>query len=80
MKDTIIDTTEDLYLEHSQHLVYQSNCSECYNCPPEVELVDGIIQRKLSDVKNITSLISQKLNEDSCEVERERDDYQSNLY
>lgn len=27
---------KDLAWEHSQHFVYEKNCSECYNNPPKV--------------------------------------------
>lgn len=30
----------DNYLEHSQHIIYDIHCSECYNNPPEVVVDD----------------------------------------
>jgi hypothetical protein len=34
---------EDLYFEHSQHLIYEPKCSECYNNAPKVKMEDGFI-------------------------------------
>lgn len=35
----IIDNT----WEHSQHIIYDNNCSECYKNPPQVKVEDGYI-------------------------------------
>ena len=45
------------------------------------KIKDSIIDVKVddSDYDFVSSEYQKKLNEDSCEVERERDDYQSNL-
>jgi hypothetical protein len=35
----------DNYFEHSQHIIYDINCSECFKEPPQVELSkDGYIR------------------------------------
>lgn len=45
IKETIKDEVVDNHWEHSQHLVYDSKCSECFKKAPEVKLnSDGFIK------------------------------------
>lgn len=82
---------EDLYNEHSQHLVFEHKCSECAKNPPEVclddegyiRLIESELQPPMTngDVEQISieEAIAKKLEEDSCEVEQLRDDYDPTL-